>query len=58
MVFRPDRLQGALIEYVIQGLEISSISGNTHSFKTIYEKEISKDIPVLFIVSTGFDPSK
>jgi hypothetical protein len=38
MVFRPEKLQVALIDFVIQGLDISSISGNTQTFKTINEK--------------------
>jgi hypothetical protein len=38
MVFRPEKLQVALIEFVIQGLEISSISGNIQTFKTINER--------------------
>ena len=58
MVFRPDRLQTALVEFVMKNLGVSSMSGTTHTFKSISEKEISNSIPALFIVSTGYDPSK
>lgn len=58
MVFRPEKLQLALINFACEVLGISNISGNSQTIKTVAEKETASDRPALFIVSTGYDPSK
>ncbi len=57
-VFRPEKLQLALINTVCDVLGVSSISGNNMTIKQVAEKECNNHIPALFIVSTGYDPSK
>ncbi|KAL4440929.1 hypothetical protein ABPG74_009342 [Tetrahymena malaccensis] len=56
-VFRPERLQSSLNDFVCQSLQISSISGNPFSFNSIYQHETSTQTPALFVVSPGSDPS-
>jgi dynein heavy chain 2 len=58
LVFRPEKLQIALINFVCEIISISNVSGNNVTIKNVAEKETANDIPALFIVSTGYDPSK
>lgn len=56
-MFRPERIQSALSQFVCEHLRLSSVSGANFSFKML-SKEIQPEIPCLFVVSAGSDPSK
>lgn len=58
LVFRPERLQVALINFACDALGVANISGNSLTVKQIAERETNPDTPALFIVSAGYDPSK
>lgn len=57
-VFRPDRLESALNNFVAEALGLTSITGLVLSFKTMLKEEPNPEIPILFITSQGSDPSK
>ncbi|EGR28544.1 hypothetical protein IMG5_173090 [Ichthyophthirius multifiliis] len=56
-VFRSERLQTVLNDFVCQQLQISSVSGNPFSFGIINSEEVDIKAPALFVVSPGSDPS-
>jgi dynein heavy chain 2 len=56
-VFRPDRLQSAILQFCMDLLRIESISPPPLSLTTLFE-EISAAIPLLLVSSPGADPSK
>ncbi|CAD8135851.1 unnamed protein product [Paramecium octaurelia] len=56
--FRPERVQSALNEFVCHNLSIPSVSGQTFNFQTVAQEELTAQIPCLFVVSAGSDPSK
>lgn len=57
-VFRPEKLQYALIGLVCESLGVSGVSGGNVTIKQVAEKECNVDVPALFIVSAGYDPSR
>lgn len=57
-IFRPERLQSALNQFVCEALGLPSTAGTPPSFKTIYTSETTPMTPTLFVVSAGSDPSK
>jgi dynein heavy chain 2 len=58
MVFRPEKLQIALINFACESLGVGNISGHNLTVRQVAERETSPDTPALFIVSAGYDPSK
>jgi hypothetical protein len=58
LVFRPEKLQLALINFACETLGVPNISGYNQTIKNVAEKELANDMPGLFIVSSGYDPSK
>jgi len=57
-IFRPDRVESALVNFVCEALAISSISAATLSLKSIYRDAATPETPILFVTSAGSDPSK
>ncbi|EGR34655.1 hypothetical protein IMG5_004580 [Ichthyophthirius multifiliis] len=51
-IFRPERLQTSLNDFICEILQLQSLSGNQFSFQSL-----NKDEPSLFILSPGSDPS-
>lgn len=57
-VFRPDRVESALNQFVCEALKLPSISSQAFSLRNLYREESNVDTPVLFVSSPGADPSK
>lgn len=57
-VFRPDRVESALVNFVCSALEVSSVSASGLSLKALLREEATPETPILFVTSTGSDPSK
>lgn len=57
-IFRPERLQSAINNFVCQALLIPSVAGYSPSFRQIVENDMNTLVPALFVVSPGSDPSK
>ena len=56
-VFRPERIQSSLNLFICEALGLTSLSGQPFSFKSTNSNELSPDVPCLFVVSAGSDPS-
>lgn len=54
---RPDRLINSLSEFVTTTLKLQNLSGAI-GMEQLCNRKMTKDVPCLFIVSVGFDPSK
>ncbi len=57
-VFRPDRVESAIVYFVCEALGIPSISSASLSLKAIFQEEATTETPILFVTSAGSDPSK
>ena len=55
---RPDRLVAALSNFTKNALQLESLAGLPLNFPVLTTEIISANLPALFIVSAGFDPSK
>jgi|JI6StandDraft_1071083.scaffolds.fasta_scaffold14890_6 dynein heavy chain 2 len=56
-IFKPERLQSSVNAFLMEAYGLTSLAGISYSFKTIHA-ESTEDVPILFIVSPGYDPSK
>lgn len=56
-VFRPDRLQSAIVSYACKALGVSSLAPTPLNFESIWEQS-SPDQPIMFITSAGADPTQ
>ena len=57
-VCRPDRSINAVCNFTIGVLKVNNLSGTNLNLKTLVDEKLKPEIPALFIVSVGFDPSK
>jgi len=57
-VFRPDRLESAMAQFVCEALNERNVSPPPMPLQRIYEEESSCTEPILFITGPGSDPSK
>ena len=57
-IFRPDRLEKALEDFVCYALDLNNLNEGISSVSAIYSIETSPEVPILFITSLGSDPSK
>ena len=55
---KPDQLNISLQQFVIENMNLVSITGLNFSFNQIYTEQSSNLTPILFLVSPGSDPSK
>lgn len=55
---RSDRLVAALTAFAKDLLGLDSLAGMALNLKALASNTLSKNLPALFIVSAGFDPSK
>lgn len=55
---RPDRLVAALSNFTKNALQLESLAGLPLNFPALTSEIINANLPALFIVSAGFDPSK
>mmetsp|Transcript_43860 Transcript_43860/g.42387 ORF Transcript_43860/g.42387 Transcript_43860/m.42387 type:complete len:198 (+) Transcript_43860:538-1131(+) len=56
-VFRPDRLESAMQNFVKEAFGNQSIQPAPFSLGNLYQQETSPTDPILFIISPGSDPS-
>ena len=56
-VFRPDRLESSMTNFVSEALKKKNISPAPLSLSALYENDSSPEEPILFIISAGSDPS-
>jgi dynein heavy chain 2 len=56
-VFRPDRLESAMHNFVKEAFGNQTIQAATFSLANLYQTESSPTDPILFIISAGSDPS-
>lgn len=57
-VFRPDRLEAAVEDFICSLLQITNLNEAISSASSIFSIEDSPTVPILFITSLGSDPSK
>ena len=50
-VFRPDRLESELTQFVCFSLGVKSLTGLTFSFKALLKEESSSTTPILFVIN-------
>lgn len=56
-MFRPDRLESAMNNFVKEAFGGQTVQVNTFALKSLYELESTPNEPILFIISPGSDPS-
>ena len=57
-IFRPDRLESAIREYILEVLDLNSIVPTSMSLPQLIAEESNIKVPILFVTSLGSDPSK
>eukprot|EP01022_Parablepharisma_sp_SALTPOND_P023029 TRINITY_DN475_c0_g1_i1.p1 TRINITY_DN475_c0_g1~~TRINITY_DN475_c0_g1_i1.p1 ORF type:complete len:3195 (-),score=434.63 TRINITY_DN475_c0_g1_i1:26360-35944(-) len=57
-VFRPDRLESAMAQFVCEALSERNVSPPPMPLQRVYEEESTCTEPILFITGAGSDPSK
>lgn len=57
-VFRPDRLESAMNNFVREAFGGSQVQPAPFSLSHLYEQETTAADPVLFIIAPGSDPSQ
>ncbi|CAM9144794.1 unnamed protein product [Heterosigma akashiwo] len=55
---RPDRLQSAIFQFCQEILNVPSLSPPPQTFDNLYENELSNELPLLIVTTTGADPSQ
>ena len=55
---RPDRLQSAMVQFVCEVLDVSTLAPPPVALQRFYEEETKAETPILLIATTGADPSK
>lgn len=56
-VFRPDRLESAMTQFVREAFGNEAVQPASFDMRSLYEKETTCQDPILFITSPGSDPS-
>jgi dynein heavy chain 2, cytosolic len=57
-VFRPDRLESAMRNFICETLNIKTINPPSISLQTLLEENDNNKIPILFVTTLGSDPSR
>lgn len=57
-VFRPDRLESSMRNFICEALNIKTINPPSISLQTLLEENGNNRLPILFVTTLGSDPSK